>query len=137
MTEMTTLSRRALVAGSAAIVAGPVLAAGPAPTGTTPIAKLWAEALELGSKLATYRGQIAEAAMRAGDGVPGWMRLGGEANRIAEQRYGKLIAILRETPKSQGDLAILAKVSVDADVTSGARAWAGERLAAAAMALNA
>jgi hypothetical protein len=137
MTEKTTLSRRALVAGSAVLAAGPALAVGAAPAGTTPISTLWAEALELGSKLAACRGQIAEAAARAGDGVPGWMRLGGEANRIAEARYGKLIAILRETPRSKGDLAILAKVSVDADVTSGARAWAGERLAAAAIALDA
>ena len=138
MTELKKLfSRRLIVAGSAAVVAGPALAAGSAIEGTTPIARLWAEAQTLGSKLNAHRGLIAEAATRAGDGVPGWMRLGGEANRIAEQRYGKLIAILKETPKNAGDLAIFAKVSVDEDVTSGARAWAGERLAEAAMAVSA
>lgn len=136
MSEMTKLfSRRLIVAGSAAVVAGPALAAGSALSGTSTIAKLWAEAQTLGTQLNAHRGLIAEAAARAKDGVPGWMRLGGEANRIAEQRYGKLIAILKETPKNAGDLAIFAKVSVDQDVTSGARAWAGERLAAAAMAV--
>ena len=137
MKKTPVLSRRVLVAGSAALLAGPALAAAPAVTATTPIAKLWAEAQTLASQLATYRGQIAEAAMRAGDGVPGWMRLGGEANRVADARYGKLVAILKETPKNAGDLAIIGRVSQDSDITSGARAWASERLAAATLAMAA
>ena len=36
-------------------------------------------------------GVAAEIEKAAVDGVPGWMRIGTEANRIAEARYGKLI----------------------------------------------
>jgi hypothetical protein len=135
MIETKTLSRRMVVAGTAALAAGPVLAA--APAAPTPIASLWAQAQTLATRLASHRGLIAEAAARAGDGVPGWMRLGGEANAIAEERYGKLVAILRETPKNAGDLAIIAKVSQDADISAGARLWASERLAAATLAIAA
>lgn len=135
MTEMKKLSRRALVAGAGALSAAPAFAA----TGTapTPIATLWSEAQTLASKLAAHRGAIAAAASRTGNSTPGWMRLGGEANRIAEARYGKLVAILHETPRNNGDLAILAKVSQDADIQLGARLWASEKLAAATVALHA
>jgi hypothetical protein len=133
MTEKTTLSRRALVAGSAMLAAGPALAA--TPVGPTPIARLWSEAQALASKLASHRGAITAAATRSGTSTPGWMRLGGEANAIAEQRYGKLVAILQETPKNPGDLAIIAKVSQDSDIQMGARLWASEKLAAATLAL--
>ena len=138
-----TLSRRVLVAGSAALVAAPLTLAGsafaasPSAQTTTPIAKLWAEAQTLGSQLTSFRSSIAEAATRAGDGVPGWMRLGGQANAIAEARYGKLVAILNTPAKTAGDLAIIGKVSIDSDITSGARAWASERLAAASIQLAA
>ena len=103
----------------------------------TPIARLWSEAQTLASKLAAHRGAISAAALRANDGVPGWMRLSGEANAIAEARYGKLVTILNTTPRTQGDLAILAKVSQDTDISSGARAWASEKLASATIMLHA
>ena len=135
MTRSTPLSRRLLIAGSLAASAAPALAAG-TPT-TTPIARLWAEALDLGNTLTTHREAIAEAAARAGDSVPGWMRLGGEANRIAEARYGKLVEILNATPQGAGDLAIIAKVSIDPDIAAGARHWASEKLAAATLAIAA
>jgi hypothetical protein len=134
MNEKTTFTRRILVAGTAALAAAPAVAAAPA---TTPIAQLWSEAQALGSRLAAHRSAIAAAALRSQDGVPGWMRLGGEANRIAEARYQKLVAILNETPRHRGDLAILAKVSQDTDISAGARAWAAERLAAATLTLSA
>lgn len=128
-----TLSRRLLLAGATAAVAGPALAA--APAGTTAIGKLWAEAETLKLQLVAHRGAIAEAA--ANGGIPGWMRLGGEANRIAEARYGKLVAILNTPAKTVGDLAILGKVSQDQDILNGARGWASERLASATLALAA
>jgi hypothetical protein len=135
MTKTTAFSRRTLVAGAA--VAGTALLAGiPAhAANATPIAKLWAEAETLGTKLGAHRAAIAEAA--ATGGIPGWMRLGGEANAIAEARYGKLIAILNTPAKTAGDLAIIGKVTQDHDITEGARAWAGERLASAALSLAA
>lgn len=129
-----TLSRRTLVAG-VTLAAVPALAAAPVATGTTPIAKLWSEAQTLASELAAHRGAIATAASTGG--IPGWMRLGGEANRIAEARYAKLVAILNTPAKTAGDLAILGKVSQDDDILNGARAWASERLASATIALAA
>jgi hypothetical protein len=75
MTEKTTLSRRALVAGSAMLAAGPAFAA--TSTGPTPISRLWAEAQGLASQLAAHRGEITAAAVRTGTSTPGWMRLGG------------------------------------------------------------
>lgn len=130
----TTLSRRVMMAG--AVIAGATTLAG-APTlaAETPITKLWAEAEALGVKLGTHREAIAAAA--AEGGIPGWMRLGGEANAIAEARYTKLIAILNAPAKTAGDLAIIGKVTRDGDITEGARAWAGECLASAALSLAA
>lgn len=135
-TNTKTLSRRLLLAGATAAVAGPALAAAPAlPAGTTAIGKLWAEAETLKLQLVAHRGAIAEAA--ANGGIPGWMRLGGEANRIAEARYGKLVAILNTPAKTTGDLAILGKVTQDQDILNGARGWASERLASATLSLAA
>lgn len=132
MTKTTKLSRRALAGGAFALAALPAAAAQPAPS---PIARLWAEAETLRVKLAGHRAAIAEAAAKAGDGLPGWMRLGGEANRIAELHYGKLVATLNAEPKNAGDLAILAKVSTDPDIAAGPRIWASERLTQAAVKL--
>lgn len=138
MNETTkTLTRRVLVTGVALAAAVPAVAAAPALSGSTPIARLWAEAEALNATLGAHREAIAQAASLAGDGTPGWMRLGGEANCIAEARYGKLIAILNETPKSTGDLKIISKVSQDGDILAGARGWASERLASATLALAA
>lgn len=133
MTEKTTLTRRALVAGTAALASAPAFAG--TPGGPTPIARLWTDAQALASKLAAHRGAIAAAAQRTGTSTPGWMRLGGEANRIAEERYGKLVAILSAEPRHPGDLAIIARVSQDPDIQMGARLWASEKLASATLAL--
>jgi hypothetical protein len=135
-TNTKTLSRRLLLAGATAAIAGPALAAASAlPAGTTTIGKLWAEAETLKLQLVAHRGAIAEAA--ANGGIPGWMRLGGEANRIAEARYGKLVAILNTPAKTTDDLAILGKVTQDQDILNGARGWASERLASATLSLAA
>ncbi len=142
MTEMKkTLSRRMLVAGVTLAAVAPAFAAAPqAATGTvaarsTAIGALWAEAEALKRQLIAHRGAIAEAA--ANGGIPGWMRLGGEANRIAEARYAKLVAILNTPAKTADDLAVLGKVSQDDDILNGARSWASERLASASIALAA
>lgn len=129
-----TLSRRVILAGATAAAAAPALAATPAAP-ATPVARLWAEAESL--KLALLRHRAAIAAAAGTGGIPGWMRLGGEANRIAEARYGKLIALLNSRPETRGDLAILAKVAQDDDILAGPRAWASEKLAAASQTLAA
>jgi hypothetical protein len=128
------LSRRVILAGATAVAAAPALANTPAAP-ATPIARLWAEAESLKLALLRHRAAIAEAAGTGG--IPGWMRLGGEANRIAEARYGKLITLLNSRPETKGDLAILAKVAQDDDILAGPRAWASEKLAAASQALAA
>ena len=131
---MKTLSRRALVTGVTA--AGATAAVGAKATaGTTPIARLWAEAEALRAELGAHRAAIAAAA--ANGGIPGWMRLGGAANRVGEARYARLVAILNTRAETAGDLAILGKVAMDEDVLSGARSWAAERLASASIALAA
>jgi hypothetical protein len=130
-----TLSRRSLMAGIAVVGAGPAVAIAASPAKTlTPIGKLWAEAETLRGQLITHRAQIEKAAV---DGVPGWMRIGGEANRIAEARYGKLIEILNAPAKNLDDLKIIGQVSMDTDILNGARSWAAERFASAALTLAA
>lgn len=132
MNETTkTLSRRVVMAGVALGLAAPAIAATPE---TTTIGRFWAEAETLRAKLTRHRGEIARAAQ---GGIPGWMRLSGEVNGIAEARYGKLIAILNAKPEKASDLAIIAKVSQDSDILEGGRAWAAERLAQASLALAA
>jgi hypothetical protein len=127
------LSRRTLVTGLTVVAATPVLATTPAKV-ATPIGKLWAEAELLRGQLQAHRAEIEKAAV---DGVPGWMRIGTEANRIAEARYGKLIEILNAPAKNLDDLKIIGQVSMDTDVLNGARSWAAERFASAALALAA
>lgn len=133
MTDTTntprTLSRRALVVAGGALAALPASAvASAAPVaGITPIAALWADAERLRVALAAHSDAIAAAT--DADGIAGWMRLGGDANRLGEERYGKLIAILKQTPRSSGDLAIMAQVTLDDDVRRGGFNWAGEQFA--------
>ena len=97
--------------------------------GITPIAALWADAERLRVALAAHSDAIAAAT--DADGIAGWMRLGGDANRRGEERQGKLIAILKQTPRSSGDLAIMAQVTLDDDVRRGGFNWAGEQFARA------
>lgn len=133
------LTRRAVMAGAAGLAAlplgaGAAVAAGSAAAGadtSTPIRALWAEAQALETRMAAYRAEIAASA--SSGGIPGWMRLGGEANRLGERRYGTLAAILNEEPRDAGDLAVLAKVYRDEDIQNGGKAWAAERLAEAAL----
>ena len=126
----TTLTRRALVATAGALAVVPAVAAAPlASSPTTTIGKLWGEAEMLRKSLDVHRGAIAAAAMNGG--ISGWMRLGGEANRIGEARYGRLVAILKAQPELASDLAIMGRVTLDEDMRGGSIGWAGEQLALA------
>lgn len=116
--------RRALMAGAAvAAAAGPAAAAGLASgAGDTAIGKLWAQAESLRGKLDAWSAEIA-AAERQG-GIPGWMRLSGEANAVGEARYQALVQILKTTPKSAADLRLMARAAQDRDIADGPRLWA-------------
>jgi hypothetical protein len=118
------------VAGAAAAVATPVLAT--APQGRTTIGALWAEAETLKRQLEQHRAVI--QAKAAEGGIAGWMRLGGDANRIGEARYARLMAILKTEPAAQGDVTIMARVVQDEDVQHGAKGFAADRLASAVIA---
>lgn len=126
------LTRRTVFTAAAALAAVPAAALA-ATAETTPIARLWAKAEAMGKELAAYRAEIEAAA--ANGGISGWMRLGGKANALGEERYQALVAIMNETPRSQADLAIMGKVVMDDEMTLGPRGWAGEKLASATVAL--
>ena len=96
---------------------------------TTPISTLWNEAQTLRKMLDVHRDAIASAAQNGG--ISGWMRLGGEANRIGEARYGKLVAILNARPETANDLAIMGRTALEDDMRSGSFGWAGEQVAQA------
>lgn len=137
------VSRRLLVAGAGALAAVPAMATAPKAkttsfteksTPATGIETLWQEAEALRVRLGAHRDAIAEAA-RSG-GIAGWMRLGGEANRLGEARYAKLVDILKARPESPSDLAIMARVTLDKDVRGGAHGWAADQLALATISLH-
>ena len=122
------LTRRAMMR-AAAIAAIPVLAPLPAfasafatPASASPIAALWARAVALKQQMAPYAAQI-DAAFANG-GTPGWMRLNDRANALGHARYEALIAILKATPKTLDDLAIVARATGDEDIRNGPRSWA-------------
>jgi hypothetical protein len=123
--------RRALLAGAAvAAAASPAAAAGVMTShGDTAIGALWAKAQSLRGKLDRHAAEIAEAERQGG--VPGWMRLQGEANHIGEARYQTLVQILKATPKSHEDVRTMARAAQDADMAMGPRAWAHGQVAQA------
>jgi hypothetical protein len=139
---MTTsnLSRRALVAAAGSLAAAPALAASGSGATTarrdtaTTIGRLWRDAEELRARLDVHRDAIAIAA-EAG-GIPGWMRMTGEVNRLGEARYGKLIGILNTEPESPADLGIMARVALEDEIRNGSFGWAGQQLARATMVLH-
>jgi hypothetical protein len=123
--------RRALLAGAAvAAAAGPAAAAGVlSPKGDTTIGRLWAEAETLRGKLDLYAAEIA-AAERQG-GIPGWMRLSGEANALGEARYQTLVRMLKSTPASADDVRLVARAAQEGDIVNGPRSWAAMQTASA------
>lgn len=129
----TTLTRRHIMAGAAAVTAAVPAAASALPT-TTPIGELWAKAEALRLKLEAHRVAIAAAARNGG--ISGWMRLGGEANALGEARYQALIAILKSKPHSPADLAIMGKTVLDEEIGNAAQQWASAQFANAAIAFH-
>jgi hypothetical protein len=123
----TTVTRRTAFAGAAALAAVPTGASALTKVKPTQIGTLWAEAESLKETLAVHRAAIAQAA--ANGGISGWMRLGGEANRLGAARYERLVAILNATPRSEADLAVMARVVQDAEFRNGAHGFAAEKLA--------
>jgi hypothetical protein len=126
---MTTpsLTRRSAFAGAAALTLVPVVATARSPE--TAISKLWSEAEALNARLDAYRAEITAVAQNGG--ISGWMRLGGEANTLGGQRYAKLMAILHVKPENQADLAILARVVLDDEISNGAKGYAADQFARA------
>jgi hypothetical protein len=131
---MTTpsLTRRSAFAGAAALTVVPVVASARSPE--TAIGKLWSEAEVLNARLDAFRAEITAAAQNGG--ISGWMRLGGEANTLGGQRYAKLMAILHVRPENQHDLAILARVVLDDEISNGAKGYAADQFARATLALT-
>jgi hypothetical protein len=123
----STITRRTAFAGAAALSIVPVAASASAKQ--TAIGALWHDAEMLGAKLDAYRAEIAAAAQNGG--IAGWMRLGGEANALGGQRYGKLMAILHAKPETQGDLAVIARVVLDDEIQNSAKGYAADRFAKA------
>jgi hypothetical protein len=132
----TSMTRRAALAGSAALAALPAfgIAAGAAPA-ATPIGTHWDKAEALAVKLDAYRAEIARIAQNGG--ISGWMRMGGEANRLGNERYGALVSIFTEEPRSGRDLAIMARALLDEEIQNGAKSWAAEQFARATIAFHA
>jgi hypothetical protein len=130
---MTTpsLTRRSAFAGAAALTLVPVVAS--AESAETAIGKLWSEAEVLNARLDAYRAEITAVAQNGG--ISGWMRLGGEANTLGGQRYAKLMAILHVKPENQADLAILARVVLDDEISNGAKGYAADQFARATIAM--
>ena len=133
----TTTTRRAVLAGGAAIAAAPLAASLPAFAASTasgeaatPVALLWAQAESLKARLAAHAEEIAANAARTG--LPGWMHARGAANALGNQRYEAIVAILNGRARSVGDLAILAKATGDADMRQGPASWAHARFDEAA-----
>ncbi len=124
--SIPTISRRHLLAGAASLgavaVVSPVFA-------STAIARAWARAEALRVQMAPH-GRAIEAAFRAG-GVPGWMRMKGDAYAYGETRYGLLVDILNATPTSAADLEVQRRAARDGEMQDGPRDWAHARLALA------
>lgn len=116
--------RRALLAGAAlAAAATPAVAAGLAPAqGDTAVGKLWAQAQALRGKMDRYAAEIADAERQGG--IPGWMRLSGEANELGEARYQTLVQILKAKPASADDMRLIARAAQERDIAEGPRGWA-------------
>jgi hypothetical protein len=129
------LSRRAALAGAGAACLSPAVATA-SPIGASQpessLAALWREVKALDAALQPHAEAIAAAAAQGG--VPGWMRLDGEINRLGEERYRRLVSIINGAAGSDADLAIKAQAALHDDIRAGAFTWAGETLALSVLA---
>ena len=127
MTKSLATTRRAVLAGGAALATLPVFAALPtmALSGSataTETAKLWAQAEAVRAQLHPFAETIAAAHARTG--LPGWMHVAGKANELGNRRYHLLVRVLGSQPKSQDDLALIAQTVNDTDMQNGPKSWA-------------
>lgn len=128
------LSRRLALAGAGAACLAPAAAAAavsPRHNPETALTALWREVKSLDAALQPHADAIKAAAT---GGVPGWMRLTGEINRLGEERYRRLVAIINGPAVNDADLAIKAQAALHEDIRAGAFTWAGETLALSVMA---
>ena len=125
MTTRLKATRRTVLAGTAAAAAAPALSLVPAAAATpgqSPIARLWAQAEAIKAEMSVHAEEI--AAMDELTGLAGWMRLGGIANELGNRRYQALIAIIKATPASLGDLTLIARATQESDIRrDGPAAW--------------
>ena len=138
-----TITRRNAVLGATAALAVLPVAGLAAPSVTVPAAAtphaagairvLWDQVVDLSIKL----GDHATPIVNPQSGLPGWMYDRGEANALGNARYEKLVAILRSTPQTSEDIAIIARAATHADIENGPRTYGAARLAAAATSLAA
>lgn len=124
-------NRRTILIGAAAVTAAPAAAYAQGAS-STPIAKLWAEVEACERALAPHKAAMADAEALRGV-TSGWMYLTGEAHQAGQRRYDALVAILKEAPRTDNDLVILAKACCAPDMANGPRAWASERFAQSVM----
>ena len=66
----------------------------------------------------------ADCRAHARTGLPGWMHVAGKANELGNRRYHLLVRVLISQPKSQDDLALIAKAVNDTDMQNGPKSWA-------------
>jgi hypothetical protein len=121
-------SRRAVLAGAAAASLAPAVAgvAVFVPSGKrsseTAISNLWTEAELLKRRLSKFYVEI-EAGRRC-NGLPGWMTARGAANELGNRRYDTLVSMLKQTPETLDDLAILGRVVRQEEMRDGPISWA-------------
>lgn len=138
---MTITSRRAVLGATAAFAVLPtaafaaktVVAKTTAAPAAGHIRGLWDEVINLSIRLGEHDTPIVHSM----SGLPGWMYDTGEANALGHARYEKLIGILRATPTSSEDVAIIARAASHIDIENGPRTYGAARLASAAMTLQA
>lgn len=140
-------SRRAMLGAAAALAAAPAAALAsaspavmPAALETAPAAAgavraLWDKVIDLSIRMNAHAQDIAAA--DRGTGLPGWMYVPGEANALGNARYEALIEILKSTPASSEDIAIIARAATHHDILDGPKSFAHQQLAMAAMTLQA
>ncbi|MGL4496238.1 MAG: hypothetical protein ACRCUX_10505 [Beijerinckiaceae bacterium] len=125
---MNTTNRRMVLTGAAALTAAPLMRGVAQADAATPIAKLWATVGQCDKTLVPHRSAIADAERLRGVSS-GWMYVHGSAYEAGQTRYEALVQILKEAPRSAGDLAIQAQASLHPDIEDGPRAWASSQLA--------
>jgi hypothetical protein len=136
MTQKLKATRRAVLAAAGASAAAPALAAIPAFAAKdarpyeTVISRLWSRAVALERQLKPFAAEIAVKEQDAG--LPGWMRLTGVANDLGNLRYDTLVSILKSQPQSIDDLATIAQVTKEKEISRGPITWARFQFDAAA-----